>query len=61
MISPAAAARIQGFPDTYVFEDGSGISPSSLKLAKWIGDAVPMPIGFTAGLSVLSAPKDQAS
>lgn len=52
-ITPGEAARLQGFPDDYVFKTGEA-PPSSLKITKWIGDAVPMPLGFAAGLSVLS-------
>jgi DNA (cytosine-5)-methyltransferase 1 len=47
------AARIQGFPDTYDFGDPNN-PPARALLAKWIGDAVPAPLGFAAGLSVLS-------
>ena len=52
-LSPLEAARLQGFPDTYDFRDPAGGPPSSLKLAKWIGDAVPMPLGYAAALSAL--------
>ena len=52
VLAPQEAARIQGFPDNYLFASG-GEPPSSVKLSKWIGDAVPMPLGFAAGLSVL--------
>ena len=27
--------------------------PTKVKLTKWIGDAVPMPLGYAAGLSAL--------
>jgi DNA (cytosine-5)-methyltransferase 1 len=53
VITPAEAARLQGFPDTYKFDSRDGGPPSSLKLSKWIGDAVPMPLGHAAGLSAL--------
>ena len=52
-LTPAEAARLQGFPDTYRFELQSSEPPSSAKLTKWIGDAVPMPLGYAAGLAVL--------
>lgn len=55
VLTPHEAARLQGFPDGYLFWDGVGDLPTSAKLAKWIGDAVPVPLGFTAGLSVLGA------
>lgn len=47
------AARIQGFPDSYNFHPHSGVTSSKAQLGKWIGDAVPMPLGYAAGLSVL--------
>jgi len=53
VLRPREAARIQGFPDTYKFVGKDGEIPSSAKLVKWIGDAVPMPLGYAAGLSVL--------
>ena len=49
-INPLEAARIQGFPDTYRFENGTEKTTRSM-LTKWIGDAVPSPLGFAAGLS----------
>lgn len=52
VLSPREAARIQGFPDTYDFGVAGG-NPSKAKLGKWIGDAVPMPLGYLAGLSAL--------
>ncbi len=52
VLTPREAARIQGFPDTYDFGLSDEGSPKS-KLAKWIGDAVPMPLGYVAGLAVL--------
>ena len=53
-INPAEAARIQGFPDNYVFDVG-GIAPAKQQLTKWIGDAVPMPLGYAAAISALGA------
>lgn len=47
------AARLQGFPDTYVFVPDPKNPPSRANLAKWIGDAVPMPLGYAAALSAL--------
>lgn len=49
---PLEAARLQGFPDSYVF-DAFGEEPSRTALGKWIGDAVPTPLGFAAALSLL--------
>lgn len=50
------AIRIKGFPDTYIFDAVEGADLKKTQLAKWIGDAVPMPLGFAAGLSVLMSP-----
>ncbi len=52
-LTPHEAARIQGFPDTYNFFPDAKNPPNKSKLTKWIGDAVPMPLGFAAGLSAL--------
>jgi DNA (cytosine-5)-methyltransferase 1 len=52
-LTPHEAARIQGFPDTYNFFPDAKNPPTKAKLTKWIGDAVPMPLGFAAGLSAL--------
>lgn len=49
-INPLEAARIQGFPDSYRFENGGEKTTRSM-LTKWIGDAVPSPLGFAAGLA----------
>lgn len=53
VLTPREAARIQGFPDTYIFDAVQGVDPKKTQLAKWIGDAVPMPLGFAAGLCIL--------
>ena len=52
-LTPREAARIQGFPDTYRFVTDPKEPPPRSKLAKWIGDAVPMPLGYGAALSAL--------
>lgn len=52
-LTPHEAARLQGFPDGYDFHPHPGQTSSKSQLGKWIGDAVPMPLGFVAGLSVL--------
>lgn len=52
-LTPWEAARLQGFPDTYDFFPDPRNPPTKLKLTKWIGDAVPMPLGYAAGLSAL--------
>ena len=51
-LTPREAARIQGFPDTYSFSLPQG-EPGRTHLARWIGNAVPMPLGFAAGLALL--------
>jgi DNA (cytosine-5)-methyltransferase 1 len=53
VITAHEAARLQGFPDTYVFVPDPTKLPARSKLAKWIGDAVPMPLGYAAALSAL--------
>ena len=52
-LTPWEAARLQGFPDTYDFFPDPKNPPTKVKLTKWIGDAVPMPLGYAAGLSAL--------
>jgi DNA (cytosine-5)-methyltransferase 1 len=52
-LTPWEAARLQGFPDSYDFFPDPRNLPNKLKLTKWIGDAVPMPLGYAAGLSAL--------
>ncbi len=47
------AARLQGFPDDYNFFPAPSSPPSRASLTKWIGDAVPMPLGYVAGISAL--------
>jgi hypothetical protein len=43
----------EGPPDTYNFSPDPKNPPTKSKLTKWIGDAVPMPLGFAAGVSAL--------
>lgn len=53
-ITPREAARIQGFPDSFKF----GLDdqpPARSLLAKWIGDAVPGPLGYAAAMSIIPA------
>lgn len=59
-LTPAEAARLQGFPDDYCFRPAPGRLPSRSQLAKWIGDAVAAPLGYAAALSAL-APQIAAS
>ena len=53
VITPREASVIQGFPLGYRFVTAGGGAPSRTQLAKWIGDAVPMPLGYAAALSAL--------
>ena len=52
-LTPHEAARLQGFPDSYNFHPYPDRLSSKAQLGKWIGDAVPMPLGYVAGLAVL--------
>lgn len=54
-ITAHEAARLQGFPDSYRFVTDPKHPPARAKLAKWIGDAVPMPLGYAAAVSALGA------
>tara|TARA_B100001250_G_C19797678_1_gene789546 strand:+ start:689 stop:2308 length:1620 start_codon:yes stop_codon:yes gene_type:complete len=51
-LTPKEAAQIQGFPDDYNWKPDGEI-PSATEIAQWIGDAVPMPLGYIAALSAL--------
>ena len=53
VITPREAARLQGFPDNYVFAP-KGEIPSHGLLSKWIGDAVPTWLGYVATLAALT-------
>jgi len=52
-LTPREAARLQGFPDSYDFRTGEQ-DPSRKNLTKWIGDAVPAPLGMAAALAALA-------
>jgi DNA (cytosine-5)-methyltransferase 1 len=54
VLTPLEAARIQGFPDTYRFHLSLDLPASKQKLGKWIGDAVPLPLGHAAGISAMA-------
>ena len=54
-ITAHEAARIQGFPDVFEFKLVNGTTPTRAALAKMIGDAVPPPMGYVAGLAALAA------
>ncbi|MCZ7531736.1 MAG: DNA cytosine methyltransferase [Acidimicrobiia bacterium] len=53
VINALEAATLQGFPSTYEFHLPGETAPSKLQLGKWIGDAVPMPLGHAASLAAL--------
>lgn len=56
VLTAREAARIQGFPDVFQFVGAEGDVTKSM-LQKWIGDAVPSILGFTAGLIALDTLK----
>jgi len=53
VLLPREAARIQGFPDNYNFRPDANSTLYKTQITKWIGDAVPMPLGYAAALSAL--------
>lgn len=53
VLTPREAARIQGFPDGYFPEVLPSGPTRRTDLAKWIGDAVPAPLGFAAALAAI--------
>ena len=57
-LTPREASLVQGFPLGYRFVGENGARPSRSQLAKWIGDAVPMPLGYAAALSALAGMRD---
>jgi DNA (cytosine-5)-methyltransferase 1 len=54
-ITPHEAARIQGFGDSYVWNQPNGDSWSRSTYAKLIGNAVPPAMGYVAMLSILAS------
>jgi DNA (cytosine-5)-methyltransferase 1 len=50
---PIEAARIQGFPDGYFLNGQSGNRISKTEIIKWVGDAVPAPLGYPAMLCAI--------
>lgn len=54
VITAREAARIQGFPDSFSFCEAERKRSRKL-LSKWIGDAVPAQLGYTAVLTALSS------
>lgn len=54
-ITPHEAARIQGFPDQYDWNQPSGSSWARSTYAKLIGNAVPPMMGYSAMLAILAS------
>jgi DNA (cytosine-5)-methyltransferase 1 len=52
-LTPHEAARIQGFPDSFVFAE-EGTHTSKKALSKVIGDAVPPALGHAIGIATLA-------
>lgn len=50
-LTPSEASFVQGFPIWYDFGDDLDLTKSML--TKWIGDAVPLPLGYVAAMAVL--------
>lgn len=50
-LTPSEAAFVQGFPAWYDFGEDEELSRKLL--TKWIGDAVPLPLGYVAAMAVL--------
>lgn len=50
-LTPSEAAFVQGFPAWYDFGAVPGLNRAML--TKWIGDAVPLPLGYVAAMAVL--------
>jgi len=55
VLTPREAARIQGFPDWFDFVVNPGQPPSRSEVSRWIGNAVPSILGYTATLAALQA------
>jgi len=54
VLTPHEAARIQGFPDCFSFTTENNPEPNRTSLSKWIGDAVPPILGYTAASCALT-------
>ena len=55
VITPHEAARLQSFPDSYIFLPQGAAASSKAQLSKLIGDAVPPVLGFVAGLAAIAS------
>lgn len=54
-LTPHEAARIQGFPDDFSFRMIDGRHLTRHQMANFIGNAVPPPLGYAAGVAALAA------
>lgn len=54
-ITPHEGARVQGFPDSFAFEQVNNMPLHRKDLGKMIGDAIPPPLSFAAALAALSS------
>jgi DNA (cytosine-5)-methyltransferase 1 len=54
-ITPHEGARVQGFPDSFAFEQVTNMPLHRKDLGKMIGDAIPPPLSFAAALAALSS------
>ena len=50
---PIEAARIQGFPDGYFTSPDTQKQINRSEIVKWVGDAVPAPLGYPAMICAL--------
>lgn len=53
VLTPIEASRVQGFPDWFRMAGPTGQDPSRSELSKWIGDAVPPILGYTAVMAAM--------
>lgn len=54
-ITPHEGARLQGFADSFAFEQINGTPLHRKDLGKMIGDAIPPPLSFAAALAAISS------
>jgi DNA (cytosine-5)-methyltransferase 1 len=54
-LTPHEGARLQGFPDHFVFRTVDGIELHRKDFAKMIGDAVPPPMAFAMAIAAFSS------
>ena len=54
-LTPHEAARIQGFPDKFSFKTIDGRHLTRHQMSNFIGNAVPPPLGYAAGIAALAS------